>query len=98
MRDHARHERATLGMVDGPIAREGVNCWRRPCAHRASVLVDGEAYFAALADALERAQRQVFVLGWDFHDETALEPQRGISRTVGELLLRALRQHPELHV
>src|SRR3954447_23193412 len=43
------------------LGRPGV-CWRCARAAKASPLIDGAAYFAALAEALERARRSVFVL------------------------------------
>lgn len=52
-------------------------CWRRATATRAAPLIDGAAYFAALADALRRAERSVLVLGWDIHADLVLEPDRG---------------------
>lgn len=51
-----------------PILVEGETCWRLARSERVAVLVDGEAYFAALAEALERAERSVWILGWDLHD------------------------------
>lgn len=54
------------------ILREGRNCWCLPRASRAAVVVDGAAYFAVLADALERAERSVLMLGWDFHSRVRL--------------------------
>ena len=45
----------------------GRNCWRAGIANRATALVDGAAYFAALETAMQRAERQLFVVGWDVH-------------------------------
>ena len=58
------------------LGRPGV-CWRRARAAKASPLIDGAAYFAALAEALERARRSVFVLGWDINADLVLDPARG---------------------
>ncbi len=58
----------------GPIAVEGQSCWRRLPARRVSFLVDGQDYFAAFKAAFERAERQVLILGWDFHRQTRLTP------------------------
>ena len=51
---------------------EGSNCWRRVSAGRVSFLVDGEAYFAAVADAIERATHSVIIIGWDLNTEVRL--------------------------
>ena len=44
---------------------------------RAAFLVDGEAFFTALAAALERARHQVILLGWDFHGRVRLRRDAG---------------------
>jgi phospholipase D1/2 len=54
----------------------GETCWRRVHADRVAFLVDGEAYYGALADALERAERSVLLIGWDFHSRVELRPGR----------------------
>lgn len=58
---------ADLEPAPEPLLVPGDTCWRLARAERAAVLVDGEAYFGALAEALERAERQVLLLGWDLH-------------------------------
>lgn len=50
----------------------GSNCWRVTKAARAAFLVDGEAYFTALHEALGRARHQVLVLAWDIDSRVAL--------------------------
>lgn len=75
------------------------NCWRRARCHRLAFLVDGEAYFRAVAEAIERAHHTVMVIGWDFDPRIALrrdtsEPERRL----GELLLDAVERRPELWV
>ena len=60
-----------------PLIQPGRNCWRIERARRASVLVDAAAYFDAVAAAMERAERTIFILGWDIHSETLLRPQGG---------------------
>jgi phospholipase D1/2 len=69
-----------------PILREGENCWRLPRADRVALLVDGADYFSALADAIERAERSVLMIGWDFHSQVRL--RRGDD--AGESALLAL--------
>jgi len=60
------------GSPEAPILTAGRNCWRVARAERVAVLVDAERYFAALADALERARHRVFLIGWDFHSRVRL--------------------------
>jgi phospholipase D1/2 len=84
-----------------PVAIEGQNCWRRPPARRVAFLIDGENYYKALEAALERAERQVFILGWDFHRETKIAPSaEGHEAGLGimELLERVVAAKPHLRV
>jgi phosphatidylserine/phosphatidylglycerophosphate/cardiolipin synthase-like enzyme/uncharacterized membrane protein YdjX (TVP38/TMEM64 family) len=50
----------------------GINCWDVAHANRISLLVDGEAYFKAFAQAALRAERTIDIVGWDFHSRTRL--------------------------
>ncbi len=52
------------------------NCFRVAPAHRAAVIIDGEAYFRALHEALRRARRSIFIIGWDLHSEVRLVRNR----------------------
>ncbi|MBI5442073.1 MAG: VTT domain-containing protein [Deltaproteobacteria bacterium] len=52
----------------------GRNCWRIARAERAAVLVDGDAYFSAFREAASRAERSIFILGWDVHSRAELLP------------------------
>lgn len=85
----------------GPIAVEGVSCWRRARAHRLTFLVDAQAYFAAFKAALERAERQVLILGWDFHRQTRLVPDAqgpDAGLELADFLHRLVHDRPELEV
>jgi len=53
----------------------GDTCWRRTRAGRVAFLVDADDYFAALADALDRARHAVWMIGWDFHSRVRLRPE-----------------------
>jgi phospholipase D1/2 len=44
----------------------GGNCAQVARAGRASVLIDGKAYFDAFVAAAERAERSIVILAWDF--------------------------------
>jgi len=65
----------------GPAASllvEGETCWRVTRARRAALLIDGAAYFTTLARVLERAERSIWVLGWDINSALSLDPDRGL--------------------
>ncbi|HWP89083.1 MAG TPA: hypothetical protein VNM70_14465, partial [Burkholderiales bacterium] len=48
------------------IFEVGRNCYAVANAARATLLVDGDAYFKAFAHAAERAQHSIIILAWDF--------------------------------
>lgn len=50
-----------------PLLRPGETCEGLYPASRAALLVDGEAYFGALAATMEKARRRILLIGWDFH-------------------------------
>jgi hypothetical protein len=61
------------------IVQPGSNCWRTAAVQRAAVLVDGEAFFGAFAEAAERAHHSILIAGWDFQHRGA-SPSRGARR------------------
>lgn len=63
-------------------------------------LVDGAAYFSALADAVERAQTCILMLGWDFDSRTRLRPhmkEPEVTDRFAAFLTAMLRRRPNLH-
>jgi phospholipase D1/2 len=58
--------------TSGTILQQGRNVWRRLHADRAAVLIDGAAFFRAVREALRKAQRCVFIVGWDLHSHVRL--------------------------
>ena len=88
-------KRASAGLFR--ILQEGRNCWRIVPARRVAFLIDGAAYFDALAAALCRAERRVIILSWDFDAGMRLDaedPETELRRILPELIAR----RPELHV
>lgn len=83
------------------ILRPGRNCWRVAHAARASFLIDAEAYFAAFRAAAVRAERSIFVVGWDVDSRTALAPAApddGWPATLGDFLDALARRRAALHI
>ena len=78
------------------ILKEGRNCWRNAQADRIALLVDGAAYFEALADAIEQAQKTIYIAGWDFDSRISLSRRSGNSVSLGELLNQKVSQTPNL--
>jgi phosphatidylserine/phosphatidylglycerophosphate/cardiolipin synthase-like enzyme/uncharacterized membrane protein YdjX (TVP38/TMEM64 family) len=48
------------------------NCYRLESARRAAYIIDGEAYFRALYESFQLAQRSIFIVGWDLHSDLRL--------------------------
>jgi phosphatidylserine/phosphatidylglycerophosphate/cardiolipin synthase-like enzyme/uncharacterized membrane protein YdjX (TVP38/TMEM64 family) len=80
---------------------EGKNCWRIVPADRVAFLIDGAAYFAAFKSAVERAQRSVLIVGWDFdsriHLQHDAEPQNG-EEQLRHFLKGVISRRKDLHI
>src|SRR6185312_10237712 len=88
-------------MVGQPntLFRPGRNCYRPALARRAALLVDGEAYFRAFAQAALRAEHSIVIVGWDFHSRTRLH--HGLSDLpdlLGDFLSELVRRKPSLRI
>lgn len=55
----------------------GRNCWRIARAHRAALIVDGCDYFRLLRQAMLKAEKQIFMIGWDLDTRIALDEPGG---------------------
>jgi phospholipase D1/2 len=47
------------------LLRPGHNCWKLERAERFRCVQDGADYFRLVREAILRATRSVFILGWD---------------------------------
>jgi len=98
----ASDERRSNGAPAPPlplrVSVPGRNCWSVERAERAAFLVDGEAYFSALAQSLAQARRRVWILGWDFDPRIRLRPRERPNESLGELLCRLAGEREELEV
>lgn len=78
------------------ILTPGENCWQKVNARRATVAIDGEAYFRAVREAILSARHSVFILGWDLHSRLKLvrdEAKHKHPIELGELLDFVAREH-----
>ncbi len=85
----------------GSLLTPGDTVWRTETADRLSVLMENAAYFDALSSALDRAERSIVVLGWQFDPRTRLDPETpmGDRQTeIGHKLRMLVRTRPELDV
>ena len=79
----------------------GQNCWRVETANRFAVLMENAAYFSALRSALDKAERSVVLLGWQFDPRTRLHPDianAGPTDEIGHLLRMLVKSKPQLDV
>ena len=96
-------EPANLRDSTSALLVEGDTCWRKVRARRAAVLIDAAEYFGALRESLLRAERSIFILGWELHSRTCLHgdddrKQRRSTTELGKLLRRMLRHKRELEI
>jgi phospholipase D1/2 len=85
-----------------PLLVEGDTCWRIARAPRAAVLIDAAEYFGALRESLLRAERSIFILGWELHSRTCLrgddDGKERSTTELGKLLRRMLRHRRDLEI
>lgn len=76
--------------------------WRVARANRAAFLVDTEAYYAAVFEALRKAKRSVLLLGWGFDPRTRLFPDGQETPDdpdeAGRILVELSRARPDLDI
>jgi phospholipase D1/2 len=81
------------------LFRSGRNCQRVLRARRATLIVDGEAYFRAFAQAALRATRSIVIVGWDFHSKTRLHPDDPAAPDrLGDFLNYLARRNRQLRI
>lgn len=80
------------------LFEEGKNSWRICRADKATVLVDGAAYFSALAVALEQARRSIFIIGWDIDSRVRLRRSSAAEPPLGDFLNNLAEKNKNLHI
>ncbi len=84
------------------LLQPGRSCWRVEPAGRVAFLVDTQAYFSAVAQALPQARRSIFLLGWGFDPRTRLSPDGsetpGDPDEIGRMLIELGMRRPELDI
>jgi phospholipase D1/2 len=82
------------------ILKEGANCWRLSQADKVAFLIDGAAYFEALADAVKQAKKSLYIAAWDIDSRTQLLRRATDEKTsaqLGDFLNATVKQAPDLH-
>ncbi|MBU1376508.1 MAG: phospholipase [Alphaproteobacteria bacterium] len=84
------------------VLTPGETCWRTEKADRVAFLVDTEAYFTALYEAMMKARRSILILGWGFDPRARLFPDGydgpDDPDEVGHVLLRLAKERPLLDI
>ena len=80
------------------LLRPGETCWRVAAEGRVKFLVDGQAYFAAVADAIARARRSIHLLGWSFDPRVVLTPGAEAAHGFGRRLIGLGAANPALDI
>ena len=75
----------------------GTNCKSVDRADRASVIIDGEQYFADLKTALASAKSQIVFVGWDFDTRVNLQGGTG-GQTLRAFIVSLLRRNKSLRI
>jgi phospholipase D1/2 len=86
---------------DEPFFQPGRNCASVRHARRFSLLIDGADYFRVLREAITRAQRTVFILGWDIDSRMKLTPEGandGYPDALGDFLHAITADKPRLRI
>ena len=81
--------------------KENGNCWCISHAEKAGFLIDGAAYFSAVADAIDQAQKTIFIAAWDIDSRIALlrgNAAYDVQKNLGEFLNAKAKRTPGLHV
>ncbi len=84
----------------GHICRPGENCWRVARAGRAAFIVDADDYFRVLSEALKRAWRSVYIIGWDLDSRISLrrgEYKDGLPNRLGGYLNELVKRRRSLN-
>jgi phosphatidylserine/phosphatidylglycerophosphate/cardiolipin synthase-like enzyme len=81
------------------LFKPGSNCYRAARARRAALLIDGDAYFHAFAQAALSASHSIIIVGWDFHSATRLHlGLPGVPDLLGDFLNFLVRRTRSLRI
>ncbi len=84
------------------ILRPGDTCWRIGRANRAAFIVDTQAYYAAVFEAIRKAKRSITLVGWGFDPRVRLFPDGydgpDDPDEVGRVLVELAQARPELDI
>lgn len=80
------------------IIAPGRTVWTVASARRLAFLVDGADYFHELSRVLPLAEKEIWIVGWDFDPDIRLRPGEEDACRLADMLERQLAAKPELKV
>lgn len=81
------------------IIRPGRNVWKTTRADQVLFLVDADAYFRELQTALRKAERSIWIVGWDFNPDIDLnQGEDGAELRLGNLLRQLVEEKETLEI
>ncbi len=83
----------------GPsIVEPGRNCRGVAVADHAAVLIDADAYFGRLHEALSQARESILIVGWDFDASISLRPRDESCPSLGAFLRALVEANEKLSI
>lgn len=73
------------------------NAWRSDAAKKLGFIIDGADYYLAIKDVLPKAEKSIWIIGWDFDPDIRLDP-RNSEETLGAFLLSLAEAKPDLEI
>jgi len=81
------------------VLKPGHNCWRIETATRAAVVIDADAYFTAVREAMLAAEKRIMLIGWDFDARIRIGEEEGdVPPRIGDFILWLAERRPELEI
>ena len=83
------------------IIKSGKTCWRQARANRFALIVDAADYFVALKAAMIRAEKTIFLIGWDFDFRIHLDPENREDEwpdKLGPFMTELVKRKPGLQI
>ncbi len=87
--------------MSADVLKKKSNCWCLTHAEKAGFLIDGAAYFSAVADAIDQAQKTIFIAAWDIDSRIPLlrgDEASDDQTDLGAFLNAKAKRTPGLHV
>lgn len=73
------------------------NAWRSDPADKVGFIVDAAAYYRTLQEIFAKAERSIWIIGWDFNPDIHLDPEQPDLK-LGDFLHSLVEAKPELEI